>query len=138
MTTPNLINSLVCDDVRVEKNGKHIIIGVYTGNIVPSRLPATLPLTFWFQIGGVKTEETSFEFRGSLSGTEAFGGEFTVSMIDSGEDNTKSELATVHLGPIIVQFQTECDLKFDIRYQGGRWKNAILIPVRLRSSSTGY
>lgn len=137
MTTPSIVNSLVCDDVRIERNGKHIIIGVYTGRIIPSRLPASLPLTFWFQIGGIKTKEANFEFRGLLSGAEAFGGEFTVSSIDTGDGKTKSELVTANLGPIIVQFQTECDLKVDIRYRGGRWKNAILIPVRLRSSSTG-
>jgi hypothetical protein len=48
---PRAIDVIVCDDVRVEKTGKLILVGVYLGNIVCRELPTILPtlsfLTKW-------------------------------------------------------------------------------------------
>jgi hypothetical protein len=41
--------ALICDDIRREDNGKAILIGVYAGDIVLSRLPATIPIALWLQ-----------------------------------------------------------------------------------------
>lgn len=40
----SLRTTLICDDVRREDNGKFLLIGVYTPNIVVYQLPATLQL----------------------------------------------------------------------------------------------
>lgn len=43
---PRLTLQLICDDVRVENNGKLIIIGLYVDAVVVSGFPANLLLTF--------------------------------------------------------------------------------------------
>lgn len=43
-TNPVINCVLVCDEVRREDNGKHIIIGVYGSDIVLSNIPKTVPL----------------------------------------------------------------------------------------------
>jgi len=49
--------ALICDDIRSELGGKAILIGVYTGDILLSRAPATIHVSLWLagrlpQIGG--------------------------------------------------------------------------------------
>ena len=43
---PRLTLQLICDDVRIENNGKLIIIGLYVDVIVVSGFPASVVLTF--------------------------------------------------------------------------------------------
>lgn len=45
---PRTVSLIVCDDVRQEINGKLILIGVYTGDIVVSALPVTLTQLHFF------------------------------------------------------------------------------------------
>lgn len=40
---------IVCDEVRVEANGKHLLIGVYSGYIVVPSMPISVNLSFWIE-----------------------------------------------------------------------------------------
>jgi hypothetical protein len=40
---------IICDDLRIENNGKPILIGVYSGEIVIPTFPVTLILNFYVQ-----------------------------------------------------------------------------------------
>ncbi|SRR6266851_1506864 len=40
---------IICDDVRREQNGKDILIGVYSSDIVVPSLPFGLNLALWFE-----------------------------------------------------------------------------------------
>jgi len=56
---------VVCDDVRFEGNGKHILVGVYPGVI---RLPKPPPvqvsrLCFWLQLELTKVDYSEYELR---------------------------------------------------------------------------
>jgi hypothetical protein len=42
--------TLMCDDIRQENNGKFIIIGLYTPNIVVPQVPFVLPTLAFFQM----------------------------------------------------------------------------------------
>lgn len=42
--------AVLCDEVRQEVNGKHILIGVYNGTIVVPDFPATLAVSWWMQL----------------------------------------------------------------------------------------
>jgi hypothetical protein len=55
----------MCDDIRIENNGKYLLIGVYSGTIRLRRpLPATLPtLSFWIQIDLQEADYGSYELR---------------------------------------------------------------------------
>lgn len=52
---------LFCDDVRQEANGKHILIGVFGTDILPSRLPGVLPLAFYLRIFGMTKGDHQFK-----------------------------------------------------------------------------
>ena len=41
--------TLVCDDIRREDNGKAIIVGVYSGDIIASSFPSDMRVSFWLQ-----------------------------------------------------------------------------------------
>lgn len=42
-----------CDDIRREDNGKAILIGVYTSDLIPGALPTNLLLSLWLDLRGV-------------------------------------------------------------------------------------
>lgn len=55
----------MCDDIRIENNGKYLLVGVYSGTIrVRKPLPVTLPmLSFWIQLELKKTDYGNCELR---------------------------------------------------------------------------
>lgn len=122
--------ALICEDVRVERSGKHIIIGVFAANIVVAQLPAFFPFMIWLQIEEVDVGEIEFEFRARLSGHSLATGGFTT-------NHTEKRKATVPLGPFPVELTEKGDLTFDIKYKGrGRWAKALTIPVEVRTPPT--
>jgi len=50
---------VLCDDIRLEQNNKHILIGVYNGTIVVQNFPAVFPVCWWMQV--LSNETGSFE-----------------------------------------------------------------------------
>jgi hypothetical protein len=38
---------IICDDIRQERNGKYLLIGVYGGNIAVGGFPADIVLAIW-------------------------------------------------------------------------------------------
>jgi len=45
--------AVFCDDIRREDNGKAILIGVYTSDLIPGVLPTNISLSLWLDIRGV-------------------------------------------------------------------------------------
>ncbi|WP_417467823.1 DUF6941 family protein [Maricaulis sp.] len=56
-------NVVICDDVRREDNGKVILIGVYTGEIVVTEFPHAMDLTCWFEIASRGDGKAPFSAR---------------------------------------------------------------------------
>lgn len=54
---------VVCDDVRIENTGKHILIGVYLGTIAVFTLPTKLKLTFWMEMSAEQMGHYSGEMQ---------------------------------------------------------------------------
>lgn len=56
---------LMCDDIRIESNGKYLLIGVYSGTVRLRRpLPVTLStLSFWIQLDLKKLDYGDYELR---------------------------------------------------------------------------
>lgn len=46
----DLINCVICDDVRTELWNKETIVGVYNGGISVPVLPWSMPICLWFQV----------------------------------------------------------------------------------------
>lgn len=53
---------IICDDVREENNGKSIIIGIYTGDILVKKFPCVLNLSVWLGVN-IEIEEDLDFFR---------------------------------------------------------------------------
>lgn len=45
---------IFCDDIRQEVSGKHLIVGAYSGNLIPSGIPGTFPLSVLIKIQGLE------------------------------------------------------------------------------------
>jgi len=89
---------LVCDDVRMENNGKAIIIGVYTGTINPLRFPATLRFALWM-IGRVEGRgEFRLEARIRFVPDNAEAEPKTVTVVVEGEVAEHAQNQDVQLG----------------------------------------
>lgn len=50
-------NAILCDLVRVEDNGKHLLIGVYVGSVAFEKFPSVFAPMFWIQFETTKPDE---------------------------------------------------------------------------------
>lgn len=44
-----VLNAILCEDVRLEPTGKHMLIGVFSGNIVVAKMPAKIAIAFYIE-----------------------------------------------------------------------------------------
>lgn len=58
---------LICDDFRREENGKAILIGVYSGDIVLNKVPTKMSVCLWF-FGEMTGEHLSFDIEIEFKG----------------------------------------------------------------------
>ncbi len=49
MISSDIHSVVICDDVRREQNGKDLLIGVYSGDILVPAFPFVLPLSMWME-----------------------------------------------------------------------------------------
>lgn len=63
---PRILNTLVCDDVRLENNGKEILIGVYNGTVIIDSVPAFFP-TFSIRVLVKPTEIREYNINGAIT-----------------------------------------------------------------------
>lgn len=54
------ISALFCDDVRQEANGKHILVGVYPGDLISSGPGLSFPMSIWARLQGVQKGKHHF------------------------------------------------------------------------------
>lgn len=116
-------NAIICDDVRKEDNGKHLIIGVYPNNMLVPKFPATLAPSLWIQLYLDEENETAIEFRIVQDDGKVLGcgsGVLPVSL---------AQPATTILPPSLIEIQKKCVLSFQIREKGKRWKTLKKVPV---------
>ena len=64
------IAAVLCEDVRREENGKQILIGVYSGDIVSMGFPANLGLSVWVNAEVSQTGKGSFQIKFVLDGSD--------------------------------------------------------------------
>ena len=82
----DVLSVLLCDDTRREENGKDIIIGVYTGNVLVDRLPADLVLCLWIYFAVAGAGDLKREIRViNPSGEPIAGANISVTISGDGE-----------------------------------------------------
>lgn len=61
-------NVLFCDDVRREIGNKRTIVGVFSGDIVVSNVPAVVPLATYIEFIPISLDDNEIEFRFVVAG----------------------------------------------------------------------
>ena len=119
-----LLNCLICDDVRQEKSGKAILIGVYGPDLnvtTPTPPNSAIPLNLWVELQTEFKGSVGFEIRGLIvsSTKEAQKG---VAFEGGGEAIND---APSHIHQITMQFPCRIDfthsVQLEIREKGGDW-----------------
>jgi hypothetical protein len=118
-----VVNALVCEDVRREVNGKEILIGVYGNSILVPSFPIDLNLMFWFQ---TKAPEGDHELKLRIS--NASDAVFLEASVNA-HVSAANELASLAVGTMI-QAQNETTLKFQGRNADSDWSTIVEIPIR--------
>ena len=122
-------NRILCDDIRQEQNNnKHILIGVYSGNIVASQIPAEIQLAFYIEI---EAAAGHYDMAIRLSGPQK--GEGVV--IPAPFDHLGKDVATLASPRFSINMTAEGIFKIDLRVGAGRWKNIISKAVSVNPSA---
>src|SRR6185436_1737323 len=119
--------AVLCDDIRQERNGKYLLIGVYGGNLVVQSFPTDVVLSLWMLAHPKTTGRTQVRVRvvGPQESTLVEGGlEFNL------KDTTKA--AILALPGMPLQVQTEGKLRFEMTARGQKeWTPIKTITVEL-------
>jgi len=134
MAAPDKIDistAVFCDDIRREDNGKELLIGVYSGDIVFPHFPGRVNLCIWLPwIGKTKPEETTkFKLRLLDSDKEILGSEFEISTQE------ESSCGSLAIGGIVAHFHNETTLNVHVKRNSERWKTLKSIRVRSRQTN---
>jgi hypothetical protein len=126
----NIKAAILCDLVRIENNGKHIIIGVYTGNIIFAEQPARFMPTFWIEMVRF-ADDMSLELKIEAPGLKK-PRLATVSVRLDG----RHELAHLTLTVPPLEITETGIFRLSMRPLGrGRWQEVIAKAVEFRNST---
>jgi hypothetical protein len=119
--------ALVCDDVREERTGKLILIGVYVRTINVADFPTDLRLTFWLQITVKEAGEHSGEMRIINSeGAVLLKGETVITLKRIGR-------TAIGLEEVSFQVQSESTITLQMRFsEADEWHSIRQINVAKR------
>jgi hypothetical protein len=118
-------DGLVCDDVRREDNGKLILIGVYSSNMIVRELPAVLAPYLVIKLKANEPVDRAIQFRIMLNGEK----------IRSGKGRIKLSPGPAHwiVVPAIIldKLATEGVLDFDLQIEDSEWKTVCSLQLVL-------
>jgi hypothetical protein len=124
--SPTVIQTLLCEDVRIENTGKTILIGVFGAGVFVPSFPAHIMFVLWIRMLWPNAGKHSIE----LSAVN----ESNIMMLPvatfSLEVDRPSEYADVSVRQVLLTIQTAGDVIFKWRVAGDtEWKELITITV---------
>ena len=108
------INSIVCEDIRIEMGRKRSLMGVFSGNIIVEEMPAQLQLAFYFDYLAPKEAGTQ-EIR-----LQIYQDDDRMAEIKGVIDPTKGETGTIVVPRALIVFAKKCDLIVKASVNRGR------------------
>ena len=123
-------NVVVCDLVRMEDTGKHLIIGVYPNDIRFASLPNNINLNIWVQFRVDANWDGQVEVRVQDDKKEIL---FHARAEISKQSQNKGELLTITVPEILLGIASPTTLSFQIRQPKKRWQMLKQMPVKLRT-----
>ena len=82
-----LMNAVFCEDIRREDNGKDMLLGVYSGDIVVARCPTRVGMSLWLQYVSAPSVkgETGIDLRLRFDGHEKAVHQIGLPFMEEGE-----------------------------------------------------
>lgn len=122
-----LLAAVLCDEVRTENNGKHIIIGAYGGDIILPETPVTLPLAMWINAKVLVPGRATLDVQFSMDGKEASGMKTDI--------QTDADDANAFVGLPLPRVPVKCSAgsTLKVRWRLGEqdWETLVERPVKL-------
>jgi hypothetical protein len=123
-----IMNVILCEDIRQEKNNKFILIGVYLQEIIAAKFPVVVGLTLWIQYASNVPGTVDTKFRVTFNGQKLVDGDIQIQTLDK-----KSGAFAIPKMPIRLNEPGE--LLFEMNF-GKSWKTLKRMAVSLRDSPT--
>lgn len=126
-------NVIVCDDIRMESNGKQLLIGVYTIDILVASFPARMRLSFWIDVDQSEPGNIPFEIRGLFSDKPdpVFNIKGSLGAIEP------IPYAQIGLHGIPIEFKEQDSmLKLELRQYAEKWEEIRSIKIRKRPEAS--
>ena len=118
---------IFCDDIRREFNGKEILIGIYSGDIVVPQTPSPMVLGVWIPFRRIGTGTVPIEYRMLDGGTNRVLGYGTTNLTL----NDSTEVGSFNLPGLSMIFTQPTTLEFQLKQYDEPWNTIGSIPVRV-------
>ena len=119
MTDFDTVSAIVCDDIRYETNGKQILIGVYSGDIVigmPEGMPVVISSSLWIELRVKEKGEYLLDFKIEVSSKPVFGMNGIKVLIQQVGD------IALPIGPFPISVNGSGEIKYFLRLSGRKWR----------------
>ena len=124
-------NAVLCDLVRTEESGNQILIGVYSGDILFSTLPAKFSPTFWVQLVlPAEINEVVLEMKIDAPGLKK---PRTNELTIHAEHKEKLVSLVITIPPMDIPSQGH--LILSLRQKTGQWRKALSKEIVLDAST---
>lgn len=110
-------DTIFCDDIRQEVTGKHLLIGVYSGQVLVHEGPSVVPISTWMKINGIAQGKHEFSVTATF---ESPGREPVPSGVMSGNmdvADTKFPFIMV-FPPLPIGIEYDGELKLELTIDG--------------------
>ena len=118
-----ILNTLLCDDVRVEKSGKHVLVGAYLDSIQVPDFPTTLSLMLWMQFFADLDGDLPLEVRVLKDNRPLQTMDGSIHISDHNQVNT------LRVPTATLELKSPGLLAFQFRQKGKRWRTVKRIPI---------
>lgn len=121
--------AVVCEDIRMESNGKFLIIGVYASEILVNQFPANLNIAFWLPVETLAVGKLKMQFR--VAG---------VNEAILGTANAEADMAAVGraafpIPPMTIQIQSPSNIELQVKQGDFDWEVVVSVPVKRNPAS---
>jgi hypothetical protein len=124
-------SAVICEQIRKEVNGKDILIGVYSADLIVASFPAIVPLSFWLMLFADRPGPLALEFR--ILGVDGA----AIAGFDASGDITAKGFGTLSAPILPVPLSGPGSLKFEWRRKAADvWQGFSELEVKLNPGAT--
>jgi hypothetical protein len=129
MTRLKVRNAVVCDLVRTEDTGKHILIGVYAGAILFDAFPARFAPAFWLEVAPPDQEEINIQFKLDAPVAKK------LNVLTATLPLAEPVVGALVVNPTLIEIIKPGRLALSVRLVGQRWTEVLAKDLDLKPSA---